>query len=79
MSFFGGRIGASVDFPGPNREAWNMADIVMPLRSGEYSFTTSKLLQPLPVRIETSDLRKIIPSIDPINVEVVSVVKTIQR
>lgn len=63
-SFFGGEIGASVRFPGPNRESWSCADIVAPMRSKSWTFRPSRILQPLRVRVEWSEARVITPSLD---------------
>ena len=68
MSFFGGRIGAFVRFPGPNNEQWCSANIVAPLHSGEWTFTLSPILQPLIVRTEWEDQAKIMPSVEMRNV-----------
>jgi hypothetical protein len=61
-SFFGGRIGAAVAIPGPNREEWNTLQVVAPLREKDWSVSTYKLLNPMRVRIEWSDLAKIAPT-----------------
>lgn len=66
-SFFGGRIGSVVRIPGPSRENWICADIVMPIRSRDVRFSTGGLLQPLTVRVEWKDVRLIIPSINVVN------------
>ena len=62
-SFFGGRIGAAVAFPGPNHEEWNTMNIIAPLHAKTWRVTTSSLLQPIKVYIEWSDSTKIIPSL----------------
>lgn len=68
-SFFGGRIGSFVRFPGPNGESWCCADVVAPLKSKDWTVTTSSVLQPLPVRIEWQDPAKIMPSVEMLNVK----------
>jgi hypothetical protein len=78
MSFFGGRIGAFIAFPGPNGESWNSADIVMPLREGDYRIQTSKFVEPFRVQVETGDMTKIAPSVEVINAEVTSVVRQVR-
>ncbi len=45
-AFFGGRIGATVAFPGPNREEWNRADIIVPIKDHAWKISTSKILVP---------------------------------
>lgn len=62
-SFFGGRIGAAVSFPGPNREGWNTMNVVAPLHDKNWQVVTSALLQPMRVHIEWSGLPKIAPSL----------------
>ncbi len=66
-SFFGGRLGSYVQIAGPNRERWRCADIVAPLNSKKWIITTSNILQPLRVRIEWSDHRAMMPTIDLVN------------
>jgi len=68
-SFFGGRVGSRVRFPGPNGESWNCADVVAPLKSKNWTIKTSRLLQPLQVRVEWQDPPKIIPSVEMLNVQ----------
>ena len=63
MSFFGGRIGGTVSFPGPNQEEWNTMEIVAPLHSKEWTATPSRLFQPLKVRVEWSKHEAITPSL----------------
>lgn len=68
-SYFGGRIGSHVRFPGPHREKWVSATITAPLRSAEWIFRPSRILQPLTVRIEWLDAARIMPSVELINVK----------
>jgi len=68
-SFFGGRIGTFIKFPGPNNEDWRSADICAPLKSKNWSKTTSNILQPFTVRHGWQDLKKIIPSAEMINLK----------
>ncbi|MBN1908234.1 MAG: hypothetical protein JW818_00715 [Pirellulales bacterium] len=63
MSFFGGRVGSVVSFPGPNREDWNTMDIIAPLHSKEWTATPSQLFLPLKVRVEWSKHEAITPSL----------------
>lgn len=63
MSFFGGRIGSAVSFPGQNREEWNTMEIVAPIHSKEWMVTTSQLYLPLKVRIEWQNQKAIAPSL----------------
>jgi hypothetical protein len=60
--FFGGRIGAYVWFPGPNKEKWKTADIVVPINSKDWTIRTSLIMQPLPVRIAWGGRKEITPS-----------------
>jgi hypothetical protein len=62
-SFFGGRIGAFVQFSGPNHENWNTMDVVAPLNSKAWSVKTSSIIQPIKVHIDWSDITKIAPSL----------------
>jgi len=62
-AFFGGRIGAFVRFPGPNRELGRRVDIVAPLHSPDWEITTGKLFLPVRVCIEWADLSRIVPSL----------------
>jgi hypothetical protein len=66
-SFFGGRIGSFIRFRGPNHEEWDQADIVAPLGSPNWTFATTKIIQPLAVRMEWRDLTAIIPSVEMLN------------
>jgi hypothetical protein len=63
-SFFGGRIGAFVHFPGPNKEDWNSAEIAAPIGSKAWPFKESRLITPMRVRIEWTDSAKICPSLE---------------
>jgi hypothetical protein len=67
FSFFGGRIGAFVQFPGPNHEEWCCADIAMPIELA--TIKTGRILQPLRPRIEWTDLTRIMPSVEMVNVK----------
>jgi hypothetical protein len=62
-SFFGGRLGAVVHFPGPNKEEWNTADITAPIGRKDWTVTTSAIIQPLRVRIEWNDSARLCPSL----------------
>ncbi|MFC1597644.1 HNH endonuclease [Planctomycetota bacterium] len=68
-AFFGGRIGSFLRFRAPNHETWFQADIHAPLRSGKWTATTGKILQPLTVRIEWQNPARIMPSVEMLNVE----------
>jgi hypothetical protein len=50
-SYFGGKIGSYVGFPGPNQEEWRSAQIVAPLKSKNWTIQTSPLLTAKHVRI----------------------------
>jgi hypothetical protein len=63
MSFFGGRIGGAVSFPGPTQEEWNTMEIVAPIHSKVWRVTKSRLYQPLKVRFEWSNHEAIMPSL----------------
>jgi hypothetical protein len=62
-SFFGGRIGSFVFFPGPNYEDWSCADIVAPLKSKSWVFKKSEIIQPLRVVVNWDDSTQVIPSL----------------
>jgi hypothetical protein len=62
-SFFGGRIGALVHFPGPNWEKWNSATIVAPVGAKTWTFKESHIIQPMNVKIEWNDSGKLCPSL----------------
>jgi hypothetical protein len=62
-SFFGGRIGSVVSFPGPNREEWNTLGIVAPIRSRNWTAKPSQLYQPLGVRVQWSDNSDLTPTL----------------
>lgn len=66
-SYFGGRIGTSVIFRGPNNEDWRSAEIVAPLFSKNWEVRTSSLIQPCTARIEWRDPSRIIPSMRILN------------
>jgi HNH endonuclease len=63
-SFFGGRLGAVVSFPGANHEDWGTMNIVAPLRSKDWRIDTSSILFPPPrYKVEWRDLSLIAPSV----------------
>ena len=66
-SFFGGRIGTFVKFPGPNNEDWCSADLQAPLKSKEWSKITSNILQPITVRHGWQEITKFIPTVEIFN------------
>jgi hypothetical protein len=66
-SFFGGRIGTFVSLEGPNNEDWCSADIVAPLGSKKWMISTSNILLPLPVHINWTDHKLIMPSMPLLN------------
>jgi hypothetical protein len=61
--FFGGRIGGVVSFPGPNKEEWETLDIVAPINSKKWLSKKSAVFLPLRVQVETTDARKLVPSL----------------
>jgi hypothetical protein len=62
-SFFGGRIGSFVAFPGPNHEDWSCADIVAPIKSRDWIFTKPTILQPMNVEVQWGDSNERAPSL----------------
>jgi hypothetical protein len=62
-SFFGGRIGGVISLPGPNKEEWETLDIVAPINSKNWLPKKSGVFQPLRVQVETTDARKLVPSL----------------
>jgi hypothetical protein len=69
-SFFGGRIGFFIRISGPNNEDWQTTNILAPLKSKIWTITPSPIIQPINDRFNFgwSDLTKIIPSVELINV-----------
>jgi hypothetical protein len=64
MSFFGGRIGAAVTFPGPNGEKWNSLDIAAPIKQKKWPEPVPyNGYYPQKVQIEWIDVKKIVPSL----------------
>lgn len=76
-SFFGGRIGTFVRFPGPNGEEWTYADIVAPLRSKDWQVRTGKVLRPLKSHIEWKDFSKMVPTIPMLHTETKLIIERI--
>jgi hypothetical protein len=68
QSYFGGRIGAIVNFPGPNKEEWNTLDIVAPIGSRDWQTQEHSLILPLVCATEV-DSAKIMPSLNWSNIE----------
>jgi hypothetical protein len=65
MSFFGGKIGALVRIPGPNHEDWRCKNIVAPLNSTDWKWTTSRILPYLKEpRVEWMSGKALTPSLD---------------
>lgn len=62
-AFFGGRIGATVAFPGPNSEAWTRADITAPIGSSDWKVATSRIQLPRTMHVDWFDLPKLAPSV----------------
>lgn len=63
-SFFGGKIGTFVSFPGRSNEIWRSADVVAPISSKDWSVDESNILRPLSCRIMWSDLLNKLPSLE---------------
>ena len=61
-SFFGGRMGAYVCFPGPNKESWNSLDVVAPLKTKDWQTKTSTLFLGLTAKVEWNDTGNLCPS-----------------
>lgn len=66
-SFFGGRIGAKVYFPGPNRETWHTADVTVPIGSDQWIVEYPTILFQPRVEIVWGDLSEVVPSISIFN------------
>jgi hypothetical protein len=62
-SFFGGRIGSAVTFPGPNYEDWGTLDVVAPVHSKDWTVTRASLAWPLKMRVEWNTSALIAPSL----------------
>jgi HNH endonuclease len=63
QSYFGGRIGAVVNFPGPYNEEWETLDIVAPVGSRDWCAKEWQIYAPLDVTTEV-DSAKIMPSLN---------------
>jgi hypothetical protein len=61
MAFFGGQMGAYVNFPGPSQESWRTIDIRAPINSLHWAASTTSLVVPGNVHIEWLELSKLIP------------------
>jgi hypothetical protein len=71
-SLFGGRIGTFVNIPGPNREPWVSARVVLPL-TGEFTIEQqSNVYRHVPYTIEWRDIHKIAPTLGVVNVHTVT-------
>ncbi len=68
-AFFGGRIGATVSFPGPNHDKWQRAEIVAPIGRRDWQVRTSRVVLPRTMRVEWGDICRIAPSLPVKNVE----------
>jgi len=69
-SFFGGRIGSFVSFPGRNHENWSWADIRAPLKSRDWRINTSRLWPPpMGRRIQWTNPSEFMPSIPILNLQ----------
>jgi len=68
-AFFGGRIGATVAFPGPNDESWKTATITAPLKPNKWTVEKSSIIHVRKMRVEWADVNKIVPSLPFQNVE----------
>lgn len=72
-SFFGGRVCATVRFPGPCNENWSTADISTPLASHErdvspeWQVSRHRMLLPYPCHIEWTAPERVIPSVELLN------------
>ena len=62
-SFFGGRLGTFVRFPGRNRENWSTADIVAPIGSSDWTVKKQKLTLPLKTHINWFKFDRLVPSV----------------
>jgi len=66
FAFFGGRIGATVSFPGPMVGEWRSAEVTVPFKGGDptWQVRTSPLVIPtLDLRVEWHDMQQVMPSI----------------
>ncbi len=79
-SFFGGRVFASVRFPGPNREAWNFLEIEVPLDDDKSNWSRKDRIVTPYVRlsIEWEDAGRLIPSVPLTNFQSMVVTETRQ-
>lgn len=74
FAFFGGRVGATVRFPGPNYEPWRTADVTIPVNSRDWDVHKSCLLRPLRTHVAWKQLEEMIPSIAMVNTRSVETV-----
>ena len=68
-AFFGGRIGATVMFPGPSGEQWSRAEVVTPLGSPDWTVDRSIVILPRRMHVNWGDLSRIAPSLRIRNVQ----------
>jgi hypothetical protein len=61
-AFFGGKIGATVAFPGPNHESWARAEVTVPLGSVDWRIERFQIVVPRRMSVEW-DVTKVVPSI----------------
>ncbi len=62
-SYFGGKIGAAIRFPGPNEEEWSVLDVTAPIDSREWVYASGRFAVPGRLKIEWKDGESIMPSV----------------
>ena len=69
FAFFGGRIGAMVNFPGPNQESWSVLYVKAPLYSNDWTNLKSSIPVFARYHVEWSDLNRMISTGGFINIK----------
>lgn len=68
-AFFGGRVGATVSFPGMNAEAWNTAVITAPTESHDWEVQTSAVAVVRHMSIQWEGASEVVPTLPICNEE----------
>lgn len=68
-AFFGGRMGATVAFPGPCLEDWRRLEVVAHLDGSDWAVEKSNVLVPRQMRVEWRDLSRIMAAVPMQNID----------
>jgi hypothetical protein len=63
LSFFGGSIGAYVQLHGPNHENWSCANIVAPMKSKQWTISTSRIIPFMRPHVQWKNSEKVTPTV----------------